>query len=793
MRSRQPRGAVLVLAAILMVLLTALSSAFYYLTRIIGGSRQVTNATDAGAINAARTLLSISVPASSVAPEFQGLGVNVPADPSNPALPPGAPDPVNGKYNLFAYNRAAGAAALISANALQILNDSPTATSARDNAARVVDSLQQFARQLNQALIVSGQQGNSIALAFKNMAAQNNVKMIGSDSSIDTVGDLQLASVPTSTDGTAGKSNVYWNSAVIGSSNFYSNLLSGTQDSSGSIKSTAQPDTNAVTYEQPPIFQSGQSFLKAYAPIHFDFGGGVVRDIYLSACNPASQPHLIDQSRFNSASSSNSKNYAPFNAVMGQTQTMETNKTNKLITAAACAVVGSIYNQYPATLAHGYIRIRNGPDSRTANSSLNGLYATINGSPIIFNNQLFEGTGGGMGIVQSDNGVFGTVASGTGEELAYWAAYNNSTGRDPLGHYDHIDPTHGLQFGSLYTGINVRVPVVYWPYPKENSRYGANPNGLATLAEMRNIHAVYPVCSATMYGDPNISPVCLDNFDKWNSNYNDGSGTAVPLPTSTTITNLEALKGEVITQWWNHWLSSAPGTNNFKYTFSTAGSEFANDSGSKIYQRHNVGYATPSNSPTIAFGTVASPGQLVDQLAGNGSTCMNLSNSSEWGDSNSISGKLLQRAKEILPTADASMIKTLLYQMPIDLGQYQYIYLPPGASTLAISQSPPAILKGLPEFSQPGITAPDGSAMPQCQDTGFNGAVGNQVNAQIGAAGQNIMGDNYLHDQPFLIFNGSVGTYDYVTWTPSTGANNLLGELSFYNHVAANGTFSAPN
>src|SRR6516162_829530 len=119
MSSRSKRGATLSLVAAVAVIIVLIGCAFFFLARIMGGDKQSVNATDAGALTAARSILAVSIPSNSavIAPEFQGLGVNVPPDPNQPNLAPGAPDPVFGKYNLFAYNRAAGACALMAMNA----------------------------------------------------------------------------------------------------------------------------------------------------------------------------------------------------------------------------------------------------------------------------------------------------------------------------------------------------------------------------------------------------------------------------------------------------------------------------------------------------------------------------------------------------------------------------------------------------------------------------------------------------------------------------------------------------
>jgi hypothetical protein len=275
------------------------------------------------------------------------------------------------------------------------------------------------------------------------------------------------------------------------------------------------------------------------------------------------------------------------------------------------------------------------------------------------------------------------------------------------------------------------------------------------------------------------------------------------VPAGQTVTNLEALKGEIITAWLTDAnTNTANASNFFNYTWTTNGAEFGNDSGSKVYNQDGTGYAIPYNSGNIAFGTVGSPGQLLDQITTNqinngAATCVDTglpdNNFSQWSNNNAELGRLFQRCQEILPGVTIGQVYALLYSHPIDLGQYQYIYLPPGGTALTISQTPPTFLNGLPEYTQPGATIPDGNALPICKDPDFVGAVGNQVDSEIGEWGQNITGDNNLHDMPFQVFNGAASTYDYAVWRPSSGANNLLGELSFFNHVSANGVFSSPN
>src|SRR5262249_17949439 len=127
---------------------------------------------------------------------------------------------------------------------------------------------------------------------------------------------------------------------------------------------------------------------------------------------------------------------------------------------------------------HGYIRIHNGPDARIANPALAGVWGSVDGSSNIFNNELYAGPGGGGGMIITNNGCFGTLYSGVGNEFNEWAFYNHTSGGDLLHHNQHWDPTRGQQFGVYYP--NTYVAQVYWPYPNQTVHIGAGYNQLAT-------------------------------------------------------------------------------------------------------------------------------------------------------------------------------------------------------------------------------------------------------------------------------------------------------------------------
>jgi hypothetical protein len=798
---QRAKGATLGLVAASVLILTLVGSACYFFLTMLGGNRQVTSATDAGALAAARSLFSITVGTSTLPSEFQQLGVD---------LGTGAPDSVNGQMNILAYNRAAGAALLIALNA----NEEAT-SQAYVNANKVIGELESFGGALNTAISSAVQLNNSAANLFQQMAQENSINLMGNNSTVNLINNLTVAAV--NTDDSGGKSNVYFNPAVFGNDTTLAASAAATVDSTGKVVSVIN---QSYASNQPGA--AGQSFVQGYSGIQVNKN---INSIYACALNPGQTPHLIDLNRFNAgsppqATPSVATSYAPVNALMGQTQTQITNlpghvQANLSTTAIACSILGCLNNEYPISLPSGYVRIHNGFDAMYANpTTLSPIYDSVNANNSIFNNELYVGPGGLGPVYVSNNNVFctetwesvngpsdPTPANYVGSaEMEAWVNYNKSTGSDPYGKNGALDPSNPANTTNL--GLVCLSP-------SNNMRIGNNTNEQAQITDMRAITSVAGTCVSTMY-DGDLTGPCLTEVNSFTYNYDRGVAVgASPIVEGQStggLTCLEYAKGQVITDFQN--LLNAGDLNNQtqNYRFNIdfggdSGSEFQNPSGSKIYTR-NVGYASPANSPSVAFCTLGSPGQLCDQITNNSSTpSINLSNSS-YCTANSVQGKLFQRCLEIFPGATWSQIATLLYTYPIDLGQYQYIYYNASTGALAISQTPPGCLSTLPEYTNPGITQPDGVGSTTnpapCDDTPWaashhnSGPVGAIINASIGTDG-NSVGDNNLEAAPFEEFRGTVKTYDSVSFTPSSGKDNLLGELDFYNYVSGSGQFSAPN
>jgi hypothetical protein len=793
MKSRSAKAFTLGLVAALVLCFALIGVSIFFLTRLIGGGRQTMHATDAGALTGARSILAVGLAEKDVAPEFQGLGV----DPNT-----GQPDATNGLMNIFAYNRAGGTAVLIAMNALEEGSSTGIA-----NANRVIGDLQTFGKELNDAIHASGRVGAKIAEDFDATSRSNNVNMMGENTATRLNDDLNFKCVKTGDFGGGGKSNVYFNSSAIGKDPYLEQLAALADDETGTIRSVAKPNKNSTFYELPPTFQEGQLLMKGYAPIVLD---PQIRPIYLVSVNPSSQPHLIDQGRFNgSPDQIDGLDYVPVNALAGTTATKETYVTDKLgLSSLACAVVGAIYNEYPVSLPHGYIRVHNGTNALAANPILarqffNGLPQRIYGSGSIFNNELYDGPGGGGGIEYTDNHVFATVNSPGNYWIDAFIAYNNSSGGpapfDDRGLSAQLDPSDGLH-QPLH--IKKRLKKTYEdsrfrssPYATEggtspNVKKAGRPGHIAKLEDMLEIHSIAGVCTTHSYTEP-VNDVCSQMLHKFQMAYHPSGSLVVTIPTAETFTNLEALKAVICEKWKEADQYYMRGdVNTFREFHYNVDNDFEGDSGSKVYDRA-APQACPTNARSFAFGEVATPAALLEQLTRYGATCVNLDKDKKWNNPETIQGQLLRRCRQILPSADEEMVERVLRQDTLPLSSYRYIYLPPGGSSLHMSESPPSFLDGTPEAAAPGSTQPDGKPLKPCKDKNVD-ARDNLVNASIFYPG-NIRGDNDLHDQPFQNFNGHVNAHDYATFTPSSGTNLLLGELDFNEHVGAKGKFSNPN
>lgn len=744
-------------------------------------------------------------------PEFQALGVD------NTGSPTGV-DPNTGLatnnaiFNVYAFNRAAGLTLLVALNAAE--DGNPAAV---NNANTLITALNNFGTKLSNDLASD----SSFANTFADLASRNQTTMLGGSNVLlgnnDTV---QFAHIPGE-----GKANIYFNSAIYDNDPMLANWISQLIVNSGTM---SQPNSRYNANDSNA--QAGQPFVRGYQAIDMAAITGVNGFnpvIYATAVNPQRLPHMVDQNRFDNTGVVPAC-YAPANAIRTEGQVTE-GHTNMLCVALGCAMLGASDNQYPIHMPYGWIRIKNQPDSVTANNAqipaLPPVPYWVSFAGNIFNRELWLGAGGFGGIVQADNGVFCTESyhnllspmdlgppgySGTAE-LTAWITYNTSTCNDPAyrdarGHDSRLDPSK-VQPDGTYVFGNV-------PSPTVNMRMTGNFNQLATVNDMLGVTSILAYCNSTMYIDGATPAICQNNMNMWSNNYqgpyfgmvgpyDDGSQAAGGL------TNLEYLKGQVLGSFWDffdvYYVQNRPADARFNFDVNAP----QKPSGSKVYERSDaVAYSSPANHHTVAFGKIATPAELLDQLYEYNASCANMSDDNQWNDISTPIGKLMQRCKQILPSTTKEDIATLLHAHTIDLNQYQYIYLPVAGNRLTISKTPPAYLRPYPEYAHPGSTLPDGSRLLTCRDSSWTRSgtsrrgmgdvaldiFGTAINTSVNQGGTTSKGDANTEFNPYLSFTGHLNTYDAVNWTSNSGKNYFLGELSFGNYVDGTyGTFLQPN
>jgi hypothetical protein len=168
------------------------------------------------------------------------------------------------------------------------------------------------------------------------------------------------------------------------------------------------------------------------------------------------------------------------------------------------------------------------------------------------------------------------------------------------------------------------------------------------------------------------------------------------------------------------------------------------------------------------------PGNLVE-LA---NQAAQVANTTAVNNSNPIIAQIKQRMKEIKPTATDAEMNELLTGNTLDLGATFYIWLD-GTNTFRMTQSAPqwGNVTANTNLSPDGSPRPTGVSFP---------TIGLSVDP-IGECGFN--------QSLFAVQPDAATDYlgvDTATWTPSSGAGNLLGTLAFSESISGTAIVTGP-
>jgi hypothetical protein len=408
MKLRRRRGATLGLVAVIVLFIAILGIGFFFLSKIMGGGREVANATDAGAMNVAKRALmepTVNAPAND---EFDGLGVDTATGiPNN-----------SGQINLLAYNRAVGRALLVALNARAI---GPASSKL---AGDVIDKLETLGRNLQTQL--NG--GGMLPGYFDTMAKAQNVKMMGPTSDVKLSMNIQPAWMITQDGDGMQKTNVYINKQVVDmmGNPTVSNLYTATTVNSAQIKSKGSWPQGAFSSA------SGHNFIRAYDK-NMTLSNYLDKAILGAAVGPQDRAHLVHLGQFDNCATA--IGYAPPNSWKTQSQSQNTNKgQGNFGGAVACAVVGSLNAEYEACIPRGYVRILNYVSAANLPGAVPVSGQDVNGGTSIFNNEFWNGTGGSGPTSYASDGKLFTDRNGAGllaQYQAYVATINSSLRNDP--------------------------------------------------------------------------------------------------------------------------------------------------------------------------------------------------------------------------------------------------------------------------------------------------------------------------------------------------------------------------
>jgi hypothetical protein len=213
------------------------------------------------------------------------------------------------------------------------------------------------------------------------------------------------------------------------------------------------------------------------------------------------------------------------------------------------------------------------------------------------------------------------------------------------------------------------------------------------------------------------------------------------------------------------------------------------------------GGSSPTNNHLFPLedmsGNVSNPFALLSQIGG---TCA----------TQSVLQDIMQRCNEISPgyIKNIGQVQAMLQQYPLLINGNLYIYndKPTNvANGVHIFTAPPAWVQvnanGEPVNPLNGRKVCDANGVTPVLDGPPNQTVCNGPNVGLGSSdtvdtfstnGVN-GGDDNLHEAPYLSRPGDVTTQDHAEFRMSSGYQNLLGQLDFYQTAAGSESFSRPN
>jgi hypothetical protein len=339
-RIRTKSGAVLALSVALALVLAIIGVSFFLLSRILGGHRELCNATDAVAASVARQALR--TPGVALTDEEQKNFVECLdsyADRDHGVFPDMKP-----AIDLMTYNRVAGKAMVIAMNAREQAQyeEGDLAT---QHAEKAFQQAQAIARRLKTELnnmdnfkqtIADASSGNHINMA--NLNAHVAINSVSTGYLFGQTADSQKEGEPSNTLVSSRYKSAIENDRFLGRGK----IVSFTEDGGNNYL----PGYREMWVPQATQLSDGSGLSVMFTPLR---NGG--------------QPHCVPTRNFDDSTQGQSKiahvnDYAVPNAfkIEGQVQDQTTGKIEKV---ASCAVVDSLENAFDLGAPYGFVMVDN--------------------------------------------------------------------------------------------------------------------------------------------------------------------------------------------------------------------------------------------------------------------------------------------------------------------------------------------------------------------------------------------------------------------------------------------------
>ncbi len=777
---RRESGSVTSLVAAVAFGLLAIGMCAFFLSRVIGGTRELWNASDAGVMNAAKQALitpsivpnNNSLP--TAAKDFFAL-----SDP--PGIQPNQPgQPIDYKpISLITYNRLVAQAMLVCANA-----EAEGNTTAINNAKTVVGAVKAIGGYLQNEFAQKGPVDN----AFLALTSVNNIRMLD-NSEIKLTKKLESGFMNR-----GGSANIWFDPDIL-SANVPTNPNAQLKPEQSVVKQL-YGGTLPTTY-------TATKFVAGYEPIKL-LGG--TETLYAVPTMPTTGSHLVDLTRFK-ASTGVIDLTTPQNAFRADCNAINKKGSSTFVNTVSCAIVGSLSKYYVGEIPAGYIRVVNAPfnangnvpgDFNQAMSQANQALAEnvmYDGTQDIFNTALVFGSSY-VQVASPNSGNPETTPFAVGSNglaaMKIWANYNKSVGNDGLGHNPDLDPTKGTFPGGTPQQMKVNPNV-----PSQTIRIGSGLNQKAKLKDLITIKGVNQISDENFNGS---EPAWLDAMiPVMESNFNLG----------TVLSSIGINNGFTAIEWLKARIMQLRAAGNTKITISLP----VQHSGMKAFKHYKGGSATLihyASPPAHAqFEQVGTPLSLIEGInaVNEPSHVINQEQAAYVGFIN----KIAQRTRQINPKFNEAAVIAALNSAPIGLGQTLYLHADRSGNNLVMDKElhyDDSSLKAdgsntLVSYSTApydiGLslidTQKDGSATAPRGDMSYHNvpykaiSAGGYLNAPPTAAGSK---------KALNSAATSVTATEAAVFVPSSGFGNLLGELHYDNALqASNGGnelyFSIPN